>query len=108
MGMADGGDHNEGPDFDVQALNRVYMKVGEYFGDRDPESMDPKEVLGFMMDYLKNEENLPQEILEGIRQRLEGLSLKEIPQALQRMAREFTEHNEGGSDLPKFDVEEIF
>jgi hypothetical protein len=61
-----------------------------------------------MMDYLKNEENLPQEILEGIRQRLEGLSLKEIPQALQRMAREFTEHNEGGSDLPKFDVEEIF
>jgi hypothetical protein len=58
------------------------MKVGEYFGDRDPESMDPKEVLGFMMDYLKNEENLPQEILEGIRQRLEGLSLKEIPQAL--------------------------
>lgn len=74
--MSEGGDHNdEGPDWDVEALHRVYMKVGEHFSDRDVESMDPKEVLSYMIDYLDHEEGLPQEVLKEIRQRLEGLSI---------------------------------
>jgi hypothetical protein len=101
-----GGDHHDGPDFDVSALQRVYQKVGEYFSDRDAESMDPKEVLDFMMNYLKDEEHINEEILMGIRDRLAGLSVKEMGQALQKMAEEFMEHM-SGSDGPGFDVEAL-
>lgn len=73
MMPSQGGDHHDGPDFDVEALHRVYMKVSETFKDTDPEKMDPREVVAFMMDYLRKEENVPEEILMGIKERLEGL-----------------------------------